>query len=52
MKMLARVLALELSEYGITVNTIAPGEIATPMIGQHERPPEPGSRLGYPVPRR
>ncbi|MEU4825727.1 SDR family oxidoreductase [Actinomadura citrea] len=51
LKMLARVLALELSESGITVNTVAPGEIATPMTGQHERPPEPESRAGYPLAR-
>ncbi|TDC61441.1 SDR family oxidoreductase [Actinomadura sp. GC306] len=51
MKMLARVLALELSEHGITVNTVAPGEIATPMTGQHEQPPEPDSRPGYPAAR-
>jgi hypothetical protein len=47
--MLARVLALELSAYGITVNTIAPGEIATPMTGQADQPPQPGSRPGYPL---
>ncbi|MFD0688543.1 SDR family oxidoreductase [Actinomadura fibrosa] len=51
LKMLARVLALELSQYGITVNTVAPGEIATPMTGQHEQPPEPESRPGYPIAR-
>ncbi|MFD0903099.1 SDR family oxidoreductase [Actinomadura sediminis] len=51
LKMLARVLALELSQYGITVNTVAPGEIATPMTGQHERPPEADSRPGYPLAR-
>jgi NAD(P)-dependent dehydrogenase (short-subunit alcohol dehydrogenase family) len=49
LKMLARVLALELSQYGITVNTIAPGEIATPMTGQADQPPEPASRPGYPL---
>src|SRR3954465_6516147 len=49
LRMLARVLALELSAYGITVNTIAPGEIATPMTGQEDQPPEPGSRPGYPL---
>jgi NAD(P)-dependent dehydrogenase (short-subunit alcohol dehydrogenase family) len=49
LRMLARVLALELSPYGITVNTIAPGEIATPMTGQEDEPPEPGSRPGYPL---
>ncbi|GAA3313682.1 SDR family oxidoreductase [Nonomuraea dietziae] len=49
--MLSRVLALELAPYGITVNTIAPGEIATPMTGQEDEPPQPGSRPGYPVDR-
>jgi NAD(P)-dependent dehydrogenase (short-subunit alcohol dehydrogenase family) len=51
LRMLSRVLALELSEYGITVNTVAPGEIATPMTGQEDVPPQPGSRPGYPIPR-
>ncbi|WP_084958714.1 SDR family oxidoreductase [Thermoactinospora rubra] len=51
LRMLSRVLALELAEHGITVNTIAPGEIATPMTGQEDRPPEPGSRPGYPIAR-
>jgi NAD(P)-dependent dehydrogenase (short-subunit alcohol dehydrogenase family) len=51
LRMLSRVLALELSSHGITVNTIAPGEIATPMTGQADRPPEPGSRPGYPLAR-
>jgi NAD(P)-dependent dehydrogenase (short-subunit alcohol dehydrogenase family) len=49
LRMLARVLALELSAYGITVNTVAPGEIATPMTGQEDEPPQPGSRAGYPL---
>jgi NAD(P)-dependent dehydrogenase (short-subunit alcohol dehydrogenase family) len=49
LRMLARVLALELSAYGITVNTVAPGEIATPMTGQEDQPPKPGSRPGYPL---
>jgi NAD(P)-dependent dehydrogenase (short-subunit alcohol dehydrogenase family) len=51
LKMLARVLALELSPYGITVNTIAPGEIATPMTGQEDQPPRPDTRPGYPLAR-
>ncbi|MQY06541.1 SDR family oxidoreductase [Actinomadura macrotermitis] len=51
LRMLARVLALELSAHGITVNTVAPGEIATPMTGQADRPPEPASRPGYPLAR-
>nr|BFE88256.1 hypothetical protein GCM10020093_108570 [Planobispora longispora] len=49
--MLSRVLALELAPYGITVNTVAPGEIATPMTGQEDQPPRPGSRPGYPIDR-
>ncbi|MGW0059218.1 SDR family oxidoreductase [Streptosporangium sandarakinum] len=51
LRMLSRVLALELSPYGITVNTVAPGEIATPMTGQDDQPPQPGSRPGYPIDR-
>ncbi|MEY9212348.1 SDR family oxidoreductase [Thermobifida halotolerans] len=51
LKMLTRVLALELSAHGITANTVAPGEIATPMTGQHDEPPRPASRGGYPLAR-
>ncbi|TMS00626.1 SDR family oxidoreductase [Nonomuraea basaltis] len=51
LRMFSRVLALELAEYGITVNTVAPGEIATPMTGQEDRPPQMGSRPGYPIAR-
>ncbi|GAA5037439.1 hypothetical protein HNP84_003129 [Thermocatellispora tengchongensis] len=51
LRMLSRVLALELAEYGITVNTVAPGEIATPMTGQEDLPPQTGSRPGYPISR-
>ncbi|MBE1564783.1 SDR family oxidoreductase [Nonomuraea africana] len=51
LRMLSRVLALELAPYDITVNTIAPGEIATPMTGQEDQPPRRGSRPGYPVDR-
>jgi hypothetical protein len=49
LRMLTRVLALELGSHGITVNTVAPGEIATPMTGQEDQPPRPGSRPGYPL---
>jgi NAD(P)-dependent dehydrogenase (short-subunit alcohol dehydrogenase family) len=34
--MLTKVMALELAEHGIRANAIAPGEIATPMTGQHD----------------
>ncbi|GIH49578.1 NAD(P)-dependent dehydrogenase, short-chain alcohol dehydrogenase family [Microbispora rosea] len=49
LRMLSRTLALELGRHGITVNTVAPGEIATPMTGQEDRPPRPDSRPGYPL---
>jgi NAD(P)-dependent dehydrogenase (short-subunit alcohol dehydrogenase family) len=32
----AKTMALELSEHAITVNSVAPGEIATPMTGQED----------------
>jgi NAD(P)-dependent dehydrogenase (short-subunit alcohol dehydrogenase family) len=51
LRMFSRVLALELAEHGITVNTVAPGEIATPMTGQEDQPPQDGSRPGYPIAR-
>src|ERR671914_2450076 len=38
--LLTSVAALELAEHGITVNAVAPGEIATPMTGQEDQPPK------------
>jgi NAD(P)-dependent dehydrogenase (short-subunit alcohol dehydrogenase family) len=37
--LLTKVMALELGEHGITVNAVAPGEIATPMTGQEDQDP-------------
>jgi NAD(P)-dependent dehydrogenase (short-subunit alcohol dehydrogenase family) len=49
--MLTRVAALELAEHGITVNAVAPGEIATAMTGhEDEDPAAPGhERQGVPL---
>lgn len=47
--LLTKVMALELAEHGITVNAVAPGEIATPMTGQHEEDPRTTDRPGIPA---
>jgi NAD(P)-dependent dehydrogenase (short-subunit alcohol dehydrogenase family) len=47
--LLTKVMALELGEHGITVNAIAPGEIATPMTGAHDVDPAEIERPALPL---
>jgi NAD(P)-dependent dehydrogenase (short-subunit alcohol dehydrogenase family) len=42
-------MAIELAQYGITVNSVAPGEISTPMTGQTDENPENNPRPGVPL---
>jgi NAD(P)-dependent dehydrogenase (short-subunit alcohol dehydrogenase family) len=46
---LTQVLALELADHGITVNSVAPGEISTPMTGQDDVDPRSQDRPGVPL---
>lgn len=46
---LVKTMALELAEYGITANNVAPGEIATPMTGQTDQDPTKTDRPGVPL---
>jgi NAD(P)-dependent dehydrogenase (short-subunit alcohol dehydrogenase family) len=46
---LTKSMALELAEHGITVNSVAPGEIATPMTGQEDEDPRREQRPGVPI---
>ncbi|MBF6298949.1 SDR family oxidoreductase [Nocardia amamiensis] len=46
---LTKVLALELAEHDITVNSVAPGEISTPMTGQEDVDPRDQYRPGVPL---
>jgi NAD(P)-dependent dehydrogenase (short-subunit alcohol dehydrogenase family) len=48
---LTKSMALELAEHEITVNSVAPGEIATPMTGQEDQDPRREHRPGIPVER-
>ncbi len=47
--LLTQVMALELAEHGITVNAVAPGEIATPMTGQEDTDVHDERRPGIPL---
>ncbi|NED57898.1 SDR family oxidoreductase [Micromonospora aurantiaca] len=47
--LLTKVMAQELAADGITVNAVAPGEIATPMTGQEDVDPFTRERPGVPV---
>ncbi|WP_078600416.1 SDR family oxidoreductase [Streptomyces violens] len=47
--LLTQVMALELAEYGINVNAVAPGEIATPMTGQEDADVTVKDRPGVPL---
>lgn len=46
---LTKVMAIELAEHGITVNSVAPGEISTPMTGQTDEDPRDNPRPGVPL---
>jgi NAD(P)-dependent dehydrogenase (short-subunit alcohol dehydrogenase family) len=47
--LLTKVMALELAEHGITVNAVAPGEIATPMTGAEDVDPSTLERRAIPL---
>ena len=47
--LLTKVMAFELAEHGITVNAVAPGEIATPMTGAEDVDPRTLPRPQVPL---
>ena len=47
--LLTKVMAMELAEHGITVNAVAPGEIATPMTGAEDTDPTTIERPNLPL---
>jgi NAD(P)-dependent dehydrogenase (short-subunit alcohol dehydrogenase family) len=49
MGLLTKVMALELAEHDITVNAVAPGEVATPMTGNEDVPPDAVKRPMIPA---
>jgi len=48
---LTKQLALELGVHGITVNSVAPGMVATPMTGLEDEDPTDHPKDQYPIPR-
>ena len=46
---LIKTIAIELGQYGITANAVAPGEIATPMTDQEDKDPHEAYRPGVPL---
>jgi len=46
---LTKMMALELAEHGITVNSVAPGEVATPITEQEDEDPHDIERPGIPL---
>src|SRR5687767_13168107 len=46
---LIKTVAIELAPHGITANSVAPGEIATPMTGQTDEEPSGTERPGIPL---
>ena len=47
--LLTKVMALELAGHGITVNSVAPGEVATAMTGNEDADPRTVERPGIPL---
>jgi NAD(P)-dependent dehydrogenase (short-subunit alcohol dehydrogenase family) len=47
--LLTKLMALELGQHGITVNAVAPGEIATPITGAHDEDPATEKRPALPA---
>jgi NAD(P)-dependent dehydrogenase (short-subunit alcohol dehydrogenase family) len=47
--LLTKVMAIELAPHGITVNAVAPGEIATPMTGNEDVDPQALERPSIPL---
>jgi NAD(P)-dependent dehydrogenase (short-subunit alcohol dehydrogenase family) len=48
---LTKQLALELGRHGITVNSVAPGMVATPMTGLEDEDPSRHPKPKFPIPR-